>query len=356
MRRALASTAFLAAAASVGQANASCTYNSVATPSGVFALSGDVCTAAAGAYAPTVQPDVSLPVTYTGFGFFAYSGGIINSANAVTINTTGANNAYGAWSDGTGARINLDGGTAVSTTGAASFGLYASQGGVISVTTPVTITTTGSRSNAVDAETGGGVTLNGGSVNVSGFQSFDLIANGSSSQIQATGVSATSSVSNWTAVQADQGASLTYTGGSILTTGSSALNVLSNRGSSLSLSGVTLEAAGNGSGALNVANGSSLTADGLTVTVNGTTDSANGHNSFLAINGSSTLTINNSTMSTTGAYNFGISTSNTGVTTLTNELDLGIGCECSGRRWGVRRSDDDQRRVDYDHGSRRFRN
>ena len=72
MRFALALTALLsAAAASIGHANATCTYNSVATPSGVFALSGDVCTAAAGTYNPTVQPDVSLPVTYTGFGFFA---------------------------------------------------------------------------------------------------------------------------------------------------------------------------------------------------------------------------------------------------------------------------------------------
>ena len=59
------------AAGAIGPANASCTYNSVATPSGVFALSGDVCTAAAGTYNPTVQPDVSLPpgYTYTGFGF-----------------------------------------------------------------------------------------------------------------------------------------------------------------------------------------------------------------------------------------------------------------------------------------------
>jgi hypothetical protein len=59
------------AAAAASPANATCTYNSVRTPSGVFALSGDVCTAAAGTYNPTFRPDVSLPVPYTGFGFFA---------------------------------------------------------------------------------------------------------------------------------------------------------------------------------------------------------------------------------------------------------------------------------------------
>ena len=138
------------ALAAITPAGASCTYNSVATPSGVFALSGDVCTAAAGTYCPTMQPDVSLPVRYTGFGFFATNelspmapdtgvGGVINSPGAVTINTYDPNNsAYGAWSQGTGSQINFSGGTTITTTGSGSFGLYASRGGAITATAPVT--------------------------------------------------------------------------------------------------------------------------------------------------------------------------------------------------------------------------
>ena len=131
--------------------------------------------AAAGTYTPTVQP-VPLPVTYTGFGFFATNlsvqylteiitgpGGIIKSPNTVTINTTGATNAYGAWSDGTGAQINFSGSTTISTTGTHSsasmragrhdFGDRASDDH-----------DRADEADGVLAYTGGAVTLNGGSI------------------------------------------------------------------------------------------------------------------------------------------------------------------------------------------------
>ena len=253
MRRNLALTAFFsAAAASVGHANASCTYNSVSPPSGVFALTGNVCTAAAGTYNPTVQPPVSLPVTYTGFGFFAYSGGVINSPNAVTINTTDPINAYGAWSDGTGAKINLDGGTTVSTTGGNSYGLYASQGGVISATAPVMITSSGSFANGVQADTGGAVTLGGGSVAVTGTGSLGLFAIGTGSQINANNVAVSTAGSGLpstaNAIYANAGAVIIVTGGSASTTGTDAYVVGSTGGATVNLSGTTITATGDGSG------------------------------------------------------------------------------------------------------------
>jgi hypothetical protein len=192
-RRPVALAAFAALVLFSGAASATCAYNSVSTPSGVFALTGDVCTAAAGTYSPTFQPDVSLPVTYTGFGFFAYSGGIINSPNAVTINTSGAsfNNAYGAWSDGTGAQINFTGPATISTTSAGSDGLIATNGGA--------------------------ATLNGGSVTTSGISNAAIFATGSSSTISATGVSVSASglsdgsySSN--GIGADSGAAMSFTG------------------------------------------------------------------------------------------------------------------------------------------------
>ncbi len=173
-RRARSSCALagFAALISVGpsRAIASCTYNSIATPSGVFALSGDVCTAAAGEYNPTFQPDVSLPVPYTGFGFFATNlnanggtgvGGVINSPGAVTINTTGVSDAYGAWSHGTGAQINFAGQTSVSTIGVTSYGLYANSGGEISATAPLTISTSGAGAVGLYALQGGVITATG---------------------------------------------------------------------------------------------------------------------------------------------------------------------------------------------------
>ena len=291
MRCTLALIAFLsAAAASVGHANASCTYNSVATPSGVFALSGDVCTAAAGTYNPTVQPDVSLPVTYTGFGFFATNlnvdggtgvGGVINSPNAVTVNTAGANfdDAYGAWSDGTGAQINFSGPTTISTTSTVSAGLNATNGGAITATAPVTITTTGLDAAGVRATTGGAVSLTGGSVTTSSAGAPGLFATGAGSSITVSGVAVTTNGGSDSGIYANgaearNGGSLTFSAGSITTNGASVVAVASlGSGSNVTLSGgTTILTTNDGSNGLTVSGGASLTATGVSVTTQGGVD------------------------------------------------------------------------------------
>ncbi len=342
MRFALELTALLsAAAASVGHANASCTYNSVATPSGVFALSGDACTPAAGTYNPTVQPDVSLPVTYTGFGFFATNlnvdggtgvGGVINSPNAVTVNTAGANfdDAYGAWSDGTGAQINFSGPTTISTTSTVSAGLNATNGGAITATAPVTITTTGLDAAGVRATTGGAVSLTGGSVTTSSAGAPGLFATGAGSSITVSGVAVTTNGGSDSGIYANgaearNGGSLTFSAGSITTNGASVVAVASlGSGSNVTLSGgTTILTTNDGSNGLTVSGGASLTATGVSVTTQGGVDSSDGFHAVGAYNGSSplfstggTMSLTDVTIATTGQGAHGVVTNSGGVTTI----------------------------------------
>ena len=98
------------------EAQASCSIITLAHYN-VFALSGDVCAATGPSYnpPPTLSPPLptpppTFPVSYTGFAFFAYNGGVITSTGGVTIiaNNNPAptppalpeSNAYGVWSDG----------------------------------------------------------------------------------------------------------------------------------------------------------------------------------------------------------------------------------------------------------------
>ena len=326
----------LAALVSLGpsRAIASCTYNSIPTPSGVFALTGDVCAAAPGTYSPTVQPpDVPLKVPYTGFGFFAYFGGVINSPGAVTINTTRAIDAYGAWSDGTGAQINFSGATTVSTAGVNSFGLYAYLGGAISATAP-TITTTGANSAGALANTSGVVSLSGGAVTTSGAGAPGLFAAGPGSTMTASGVAVTTNGgvgpvkgSFAAGVSAYKGGSATFSGGSITTNGASAPAAASQgAGSSVTLSGgTTILTNGDGSVGLVVNGpGASLTATGVSVTTHGGTDTSTGFVAVGAFNGpfmsfatGGAMKLTDTTIVTTGAGAQGVVTNSGGATTLT---------------------------------------
>jgi autotransporter family porin len=336
----------LAATSAPDRAFAFC-YVSVPTPSGVFALNDETCTAAAGTYNPTVQPDVSLPVLYTGFGFFASAGSVINSPNAVTINTTGASNAYGVWSDGAGATINLNGGTTVSTTGANSYSLYASQGGAISATAATTIATGGSFAHGVQADTGGAVILNGGSVAVTGTGSVGLFATGTGSTINATDVAVSTAGSGLpstaNAILAGPGAVITTTGGSASTTGTDAYvaGAFTTGGTgvaTLNLSGTTITATGDGSGGL-FANGtgSTVTATGVTITTHGNYDSVNGfhatgvtNQSYPGSPGGGLVTLTSSSILTTGTQATGVYTANGGTTRLTGDSITTSGANSNG--------------------------
>ena len=123
-------------------------------------------------------------------GLYALGGGVINATGPTTISTFGTTStstglsAYGVDADGAGSQINLAAAT-VTTSGANAFGFYASSGGVIA---------------APDAP----------SVTTSGNGSIGLYASGAGSTIAATGASiVTTYGASAPAVQADTGGLVT---------------------------------------------------------------------------------------------------------------------------------------------------
>ncbi len=136
-------------------------------------------------------------------------------------------------------------------------------------------------------------------------------------QIQATNLSASSSVNNWTAVQADTGSSLTYAGGSITTIGTSRLvgqPQLDKHRSD-----------GNGSGCARTspmahrssATGSRSPSTERPILRRATTPSSR---SMRATLDPTRCELSNSIMSASGAFNFGVTTSGVEITILTNDL------------------------------------
>ena len=228
-RRFLSPTTIVALAAILTPegALATCYYN--VPGNNVFALTGDSCSALPfGAYNPpptTLSPPLppsppapAFPVSYTGFGFFADNGGVIN-ADGVTINTDlTATAGYGAWSDGTGAQINLTSSTGsptINTYGSGAYGLYATNGGAISADLPFITTNNDGASgvyasgvgsqinltssptvqtfgvNAYGLYTSGGAVISaaaGPIIYTASDGAFGLFATGAGSQITTTGV------------------------------------------------------------------------------------------------------------------------------------------------------------------------
>ena len=143
---------------------------------------------------------------YVAAGF--YNSGTLNLTNS-TVTTSGAGaNGLATFGGGT-TTIN---GSSVSTSGDNALGLQSTGAGSSITTTnlddtgPITITTSGSFAHGVQADTGGAVTLNGGSVAVTGTGSLGLFATGTGSQINATDVTvstAGSGLSTANAIDAD---------------------------------------------------------------------------------------------------------------------------------------------------------
>ena len=188
----------------------------------------------------------------------------------------------------------------------------------------------------VEADTGATVTLNGGSVTVSGPGSGDLFATGAGTKITASNIALTATggtdpVTGYTSygIDAESGASIVFTGGSITTSGASANGAqLLGSGSNVTLSGgTTILTTGNGAaGLVVIGSGATLTATGITVTTHGAVDSSDGFIAFGAYNGSSdfppgypaggTLNLTDTTIITTGAGAIGVETNSGGVTNI----------------------------------------
>ena len=144
----------LLALAAVSGARATCMS---VTGNHVFALAaGDDCFAS-GAYHPTM-PVPAPPANIV--GLFAQNGGSITASSGATFVTVTANAAagsYGVWSEGAStepllrSQIDLAVPVTITTSGASSFGLYASGGGAISTPGGLSVTTNGASSIGVYA-------------------------------------------------------------------------------------------------------------------------------------------------------------------------------------------------------------
>ena len=220
----------------------------------------------------------------------------------------------------------------------------------------ISFSTSGASANAVQADTGGAVSLTSGTVITHQDGSIGLFASGTGSTITASGVAVTTSggynaTSNTYAngLLAYAGGSITFSGGSITVNGlDSAAVAAVGTGSSITLNGgASVLTTGDGSAALNaIGTGSSLTANGITVTTHGNFEPNLGFEGIGAYNGSEctcngsvtgggTLSLINTTIITTGTDAEGVLTQNGGQTTIsggsiTTSGDSAIGLHASG--------------------------
>jgi fibronectin-binding autotransporter adhesin len=323
----------------------------------VIALTGDQCRAA-GTYNPTTS-NATLPVTYNGFGFYA-NGGTITSSGQVTIDTTDPNSSgrrYGAWADGPGANITLGGPTTITTittVGASSIAAFASGGGKISSTGPISVSTTGAGAHGLNAsgpgssivgplgsvstsgsfasgaqaDAGGALTLTGGTVETLGPNAVGLLATGANSQITANNVAVSTSGASAAGVQSAAGAAISLNLGSVTTNGANSAGVYALGGGTVMATGGTqvtttggasigLRASGAGSaiaftlGSVSTkgATASGAQADsGGSLTLNGGTVSTLGPSAsgLLAMGANSQITASNVAVSTGGAFATGV--------------------------------------------------
>ena len=303
----LGSTGLLALGAALSPAQAEgCYYN--VSGKNIFAVTGDVCTATSAAYYPppiTLWPAPPPPPpgfpAYTGFGFLAFNGGIINAPDTVAITTKGLSDAYGAWSDGAGSQINLNGlGATARTSGDFSYGFYASNGGAISSTAFTTVVTSGASSAAIEAVSGGQISVGGAKITTFGDNSPGAFASGANSTITATGFFGV--LTNG----AGSDAAVAEAGGTVVLSGGGFIITTQDGSSGLVVHGT----------------GSTLTADGVNVTELG--DSVSPFDTGAAVNagagelaGGGTLTLTNSYLTATGTETFGVYSADGGVTNVT---------------------------------------
>src|SRR5574337_724779 len=280
--------------------------------------------------------------TITTFG--AGSDGVVtNSGGVTTISggsvTTSGDDAIGLYASGSGSSITTSNGTAI-VTGAPIEG----EGGSV---------TLGARAFGALADSGGQVSLGGGSVTTYGDGAIGLYATGAHSSISASGVAAETfgaqdSESGLYAfgVLAADGGSVSFSGGSVTTNSAVAPGAASvGAGSSVTLnSGAVVTTFGGGSvGLLVNGSGASLTTNGIFVTTYGNIDESTGDAAFGAYNGftpngastGGTMSLTNTTIVTYGASADGVVTNSGGVTTIsggsvTTSGDDALGLYASG--------------------------
>ena len=249
-----------------------------------------------------------------------------NVAISTSVNPGPGTNAVGVLASA-GGMATLSGGS-VMTSGDFAHGLYATgAGSSIMASNGTTISTSGAGANGVQADTGGHVTLGGGSVVTTGPGSVGLFATGNGSQNSATDVAVPGATGTFGhALFFYQGGQITMTGGSANTAGTTDYVVGVLGGGRVDLNGTMISATAAGSGGLFINGaGGVINATDVTIATQGGVDSSTGASGGGAYNGSypgypqgGTMVLTNTTIDTVGLSANGVDTNGDGSTTLTN--------------------------------------
>ncbi len=165
----------------------------------------------------SVEIDPNTTITTTGrggIGIFALTGGTV-TANGITITTSGFLSPAGFNADGAaalGGTIDLEN-SSVRTSGVNADGLHVFDGRSKIFGTNLTITTSGLGAAGAEADNGGSIQLNGGSITTAGVNAYGAFASGAGSSIAITNSDVLSSQGSGASV--DNGARLTLAGSSL---------------------------------------------------------------------------------------------------------------------------------------------
>ena len=165
----------------------------------------------------SVEIDPNTTITTTGrggIGVFALTGGTV-TANGITITTSGFLSPAGFNADGAaalGGTIDLKN-SGVRTSGVNADGLHVFDGHSKIFGTNLTIATSGRGAAGAEADNGGSIQLNGGSITTAGVNAYGAFASGAGSSIAFTNSDVLSS--QGTGASVDNGARLTLAGSSL---------------------------------------------------------------------------------------------------------------------------------------------
>ena len=165
----------------------------------------------------SVEIDPNTTITTTGrggIGIFALTGGTV-TANGITITTSGFLSSAGFNADGAaalGGTIDLKN-SSVRTSGVNADGLHVFDAHSKIFGTNLTIATSGRGAAGAEADNGGSIRLNGGSITTAGVNAYGAFASGAGSSIAFTNSDVLSSQGSGASV--DNGARLTLAGSSL---------------------------------------------------------------------------------------------------------------------------------------------
>lgn len=181
--------------------------------------------------------DTGLLGPTAGYALYALNSGIILNSSPLTLRTGGATaNAVQAASGGS---ITISSGSQISTSGNAAIGAFATGVGSSITATNTSISTATANAHGVEATLGASVTLSGGSVTVIGSQAKGLFAFAGAGSptvfptIIANNVAIKTSGSQGNGVEANVAGRITLTGGTVETSGASAIGLFTIDGNAI---------------------------------------------------------------------------------------------------------------------------